>query len=91
MDSLEDLVKNMHDRPRAIWIMVPAGAPVDRDHRKAEAADAARVTSSSMAGTPTTRIRFAATTSFEATEGFAFVDVGTSRRNVWGIERGLQR
>jgi 6-phosphogluconate dehydrogenase len=30
VSSLEDLVKNLDEGPRAIWIMVPAGDPVDQ-------------------------------------------------------------
>jgi 6-phosphogluconate dehydrogenase len=30
VNSLEDMVKNLTDSPRAIWIMVPAGDPVDQ-------------------------------------------------------------
>ena len=38
VDSLEDLVKNL-SAPRAVWIMVPSGDPVDQTMAKLDSAD----------------------------------------------------
>ena len=43
------------DAPRVAWVMVPAGAATDDDHRHAGERSFARATSSSTAATPTTR------------------------------------
>jgi 6-phosphogluconate dehydrogenase len=82
--SLEDLVKNLA-APRAIWLMVPAGDPVDETVAKLEPLmqkgdifiDGGN---SNYKDTPR---RHAAATA----KGFEFVDCGTSG-GIWGLKEG---
>ena len=80
------IVKKL-DKPRAVWLMVPAGA-VDATIAT-DAATSSPATSSSMAAIPTTLTTFAGPRSLK-TKGIHYVDVGTSG-GVWGLERGYCR
>ena len=82
--SLEDLVKNLK-APRAIWIMVPQGKPVDDTIAKLETllspGDILIDGGNSMYKDSMRRYK-------EVTaKGFHFVDVGTSG-GVWGLKEG---
>jgi len=84
VSSLEDLVKNLKGR-RAIWIMVPQGAPVDDTIAKLEPllnkGDILIDGGNSMY--KDTMRRYKEVTA----KGFDFVDVGTSG-GVWGLKEG---
>lgn len=84
VNSLEDLVKNLH-APRAIWIMVPAGDPVDQTIAKLkpllEKGDI--LIDGGNSNYKDSQRRYAQL----QPEGFNFVDVGTSG-GVWGITEG---
>ncbi len=83
-DSLEDMVAKL-DKPRAVWVMVPSGAPTQQTIEKLyELLDEgdmiidggnSRWTDSKQNGETA------------ATHGIEFVDVGTSG-GVWGLEVG---
>jgi len=84
VSSLEDLVKNLK-APRAIWIMVPQGKPVDDTIAKLETllspGDILIDGGNSMYKDSMRRYK-------EVTaKGFHFVDVGTSG-GVWGLKEG---
>src|SRR6202012_3488026 len=84
VNSLEDLVKNLA-APRAIWIMVPAGDPVDPTIAKLEPLMQKGDTFIDGANTTykdTQRRHQAA-----KDKGFNFVDCGTSG-GIWGLKEG---
>ena len=82
--SLEDLVKNLQ-APRAIWIMVPAGDPVDETVAKLEPLMQQGDTfiDGGNSNYKDTQRRHKAA----AEKGFNFVDAGTSG-GVWGLKEG---
>ena len=84
VDSLEDLVKNLQ-APRAIWIMVPAGDPVDQTIAKLEPLMQKGDTfiDGGNSNYKDTQRRHAEA----ATKGFEFVDCGTSG-GIWGLKEG---
>ncbi|MDQ2924493.1 MAG: decarboxylating 6-phosphogluconate dehydrogenase [Acidobacteriota bacterium] len=84
VNSLEDLVKNLH-APRAIWIMVPAGDPVDETIAKLKPMmqKGDIFIDGGNSNYKDSQKRHDAL----KPEGFEFVDVGTSG-GVWGITEG---
>jgi 6-phosphogluconate dehydrogenase len=84
VNSLEDLVKNL-PAPRAIWMMVPAGDPVDQTIAKLEPLMQAGDTfiDGGNSNYKDTQRRHAEATA----KGFNFVDCGTSG-GVWGLKEG---
>ncbi len=84
VDSLEDLVKNLQ-APRAIWIMVPAGDPVDETVAKLEPLMQRGDTfiDGGNSNYKDTQRRHAEA----AAKGFEFVDCGTSG-GIWGLKEG---
>jgi len=84
VNSLEDLVKNLA-APRAIWIMVPAGNPVDETIAKLKPFMQKGDTfiDGGNSNYKDSQRRYAAL----KPEGFNFVDVGTSG-GVWGLQEG---
>ena len=82
--SLEDLVKNL-SAPRAIWIMVPSGDPVDQTIAKLEPLMQKGDTfiDGGNSNYKDSQRRHAQLTA----KGFNFVDVGTSG-GVWGLKEG---
>ena len=83
--SLADVVKKLSEKPRAIWLMLPAGK-VTEETVESSAACWSATTSSSTAAIPSTRTISAAPRKL-AEKGIRYVDCGTSG-GVWGIERG---
>lgn len=84
VNSLEDLVKNLQ-APRAIWIMVPAGAPVDETIAKLKPMMQKGDTfiDGGNSNYKDSQRRHGALKA----EGFEFLDVGTSG-GIWGITEG---
>jgi len=84
VDSLEDLVKNL-SAPRAIWIMVPSGDPVDQTIAKLEPLMAKGDTfiDGGNSNYKDSQRRYKA----EKDKGFEFVDCGTSG-GIWGLKEG---
>src|ERR1700709_1487435 len=84
VNSLEDLVKNLA-APRAIWIMVPSGDPVDHTIANLEALLQKGDTfiDGGNSNYKDTQRRHAEVTA----NGFEFVDCGTSG-GVWGLQEG---
>jgi 6-phosphogluconate dehydrogenase len=84
VSSLEDLVKNL-SAPRAVWIMVPAGDPVDQTIAKLEALMEKGDTfiDGGNSNYKDSQRRHAAA----AAKGFEFVDAGTSG-GIWGLKEG---
>ena len=84
VNSLEDMVKNLQ-APRAIWIMVPAGDPVDQTIEKLKPLMSKGDTfiDGGNSNYKDSQRRYAQLKA----EGFEFVDVGTSG-GVWGITEG---
>jgi 6-phosphogluconate dehydrogenase len=84
VSSLNDLVKNLK-APRAIWIMVPAGDPVDETIAKLkplmEKGDI--FIDGGNSNYKDSQRRYAQVTA----KGFHFIDVGTSG-GVWGLQEG---
>jgi 6-phosphogluconate dehydrogenase len=84
VDSLEDLVKNLA-APRAIWIMVPSGDPVDETIAKLQPLMKKGDTfiDGGNSNYKDTQRRHAE----QSAKGFNFVDCGTSG-GVWGLKEG---
>ena len=84
VDSLEDLVKNL-SAPRSIWIMVPAGNPVDETVAKLEPLCVKGDTfiDGGNSNYKDTQRRHVAAKD----KGFNFVDCGTSG-GIWGLKEG---
>jgi 6-phosphogluconate dehydrogenase len=82
--SLEDLVKNL-SAPRAVWIMVPSGDPVDQTIAKLEPLMQKGDTfiDGGNSNYKDTQRRHAEATA----KGFEFVDCGTSG-GIWGLREG---
>jgi 6-phosphogluconate dehydrogenase len=84
VNTLEDLVKNLQS-PRAIWIMVPAGDPVDETIQKLKP----MMQKGDIfidGGNSNYKDSIRRHGALKA-EGFEFVDVGTSG-GVWGLKEG---
>ena len=84
VNSLEDLVKNMQS-PRAIWIMVPAGDPVDQTIAKLK--PLMQQGDIFIDGGNSNYKDSIRRHDELKKEGFEFVDVGTSG-GVWGLTEG---
>jgi 6-phosphogluconate dehydrogenase len=84
VDSLEDLVKNLQ-APRAIWIMVPEGAPVDSTIEKLKPLMSKGDTFID-GGNSNYKDSMRRHNELKP-QGFEFVDVGTSG-GVWGLKEG---
>src|SRR6201747_2122363 len=84
VNSLEDLVKNLA-APRAIWMMVPSGDPVDQTIAKLEPLMEKGDTfiDGGNSNYKDTQRRHGEA----AAKGFGFVDCGTSG-GVWGLKEG---
>ncbi|HTH53564.1 MAG TPA: decarboxylating 6-phosphogluconate dehydrogenase [Edaphobacter sp.] len=84
VNSLEDLVKNLA-APRAVWIMVPSGDPVDQTIAKLEALleKGDTIIDGGNSNYKDTQRRHAEVTK----KGFEYVDCGTSG-GVWGLKEG---
>ncbi|SNT20687.1 6-phosphogluconate dehydrogenase (decarboxylating) [Granulicella rosea] len=84
VSSLEDLVKNL-SAPRAVWIMVPAGQPVDDTIAKLEQYMEKGDTFIDGGNTnyKDTQRRHAEA----AAKGFEYIDCGTSG-GIWGLKEG---
>jgi len=82
--TLEELVKHL-DAPRAIWIMVPSGDPVDQTIAKLEAllSPGDTLIDGGNSNYKDTIRRHGEVTA----KGFNYVDVGTSG-GVWGLKEG---
>jgi 6-phosphogluconate dehydrogenase len=85
VSSLEDLVKNLTQSPRAVWIMVPAGDPVDQTIAKLKPLmnKGDIFIDGGNSNYKDSQRRHAELKK----EGFEFVDVGTSG-GVWGLKEG---
>jgi 6-phosphogluconate dehydrogenase len=84
VDSLEDLVKNLQ-APRAIWIMVPEGKPVDETITKLK--PLMQKGDTFIDGGNSNYKDSIRRHDELKKEGFEFVDVGTSG-GVWGLKEG---
>jgi 6-phosphogluconate dehydrogenase len=84
VDSLEDLVKNL-SQPRAIWIMVPEGKPVDETIAKLKPL-MAKGDIFIDGGNSNYKDSIKRHDELKP-QGFEFVDVGTSG-GVWGLKEG---
>ena len=84
VETLEDLVKNL-SAPRAVWLMVPAGDPVDQTIAKLEPLMEKGDTfiDGGNSNYKDTQRRHAEA----AAKGFEFVDCGTSG-GIWGLKEG---
>src|SRR5579875_1309388 len=85
VNSLEDMVKNLTDSPRAIWIMVPAGDPVDQTIAKLK--PLMNKGDIFIDGGNSNYKDSQRRHDELKKEGFEFVDVGTSG-GIWGITEG---
>ncbi len=83
--SLEDMVKNMTESPRAIWIMVPAGDPVDQTIEKLKPLmnKGDIFIDGGNSNYKDSQRRYKQLKE----QGYEFVDVGTSG-GIWGITEG---
>jgi 6-phosphogluconate dehydrogenase len=84
-NTLEDMVKNLTESPRAVWIMVPAGDPVDQtiDKLKPLMNKGDIFIDGGNSNYKDSQRRHEQLKK----EGFEFVDVGTSG-GIWGITEG---
>ena len=84
VSSLDDLVKHLK-APRAVWIMVPSGDPVDQTIAKLESSmqKGDIFIDGGNSNYKDSQRRYAQLTA----KGFNFVDVGTSG-GVWGLKEG---
>jgi 6-phosphogluconate dehydrogenase len=84
VSSLDDLVKNLKP-PRAVWIMVPSGDPVDQTIAKLETPmqKGDIFIDGGNSNYKDSQRRYAQLTA----KGYNFVDVGTSG-GVWGLKEG---
>ncbi len=84
VSSLDDLVKNLK-APRAVWIMVPSGDPVDQTISKLETSmqKGDIFIDGGNSNYKDSQRRYAQLTA----KGYNFVDVGTSG-GVWGLKEG---
>ena len=84
-NTLEDMVKNLTESPRAVWIMVPAGDPVDQTIEKLKPlmSKGDIFIDGGNSNYKDSQRRHDQLKK----EGFEFVDVGTSG-GVWGITEG---
>ena len=85
VSSIEDLVKNLDQTPRAVWIMVPAGDPVDQTIAKLKPlmSKGDIFIDGGNSNYKDSQRRHDELKK----EGFEFVDVGTSG-GVWGLTEG---
>ncbi len=83
--TLEDMVKNLTESPRAIWIMVPAGDPVDQTIEKLKPLmnKGDIFIDGGNSNYKDSQRRYEQLKK----EGYDFVDVGTSG-GIWGITEG---
>ncbi len=83
--SLEDFVKNLTQSPRAVWIMVPAGDPVDQTIEKLKPLmnKGDIFIDGGNSNYKDSQRRYEQLKN----EGYEFVDVGTSG-GIWGITEG---
>lgn len=85
VNSIEDLAKNLTESPRAVWIMVPAGDPVDQTIAKLKPlmSKGDIFIDGGNSNYKDSQRRHDELKK----EGFEFVDVGTSG-GVWGLTEG---
>jgi 6-phosphogluconate dehydrogenase len=83
--TLEDMVKNLTESPRAVWIMVPAGDPVDQTIEKLKPLmnKGDIFIDGGNSNYKDSQRRYEQLKK----EGYEFVDVGTSG-GIWGITEG---
>ena len=83
--TLEDMVKNLSESPRAVWIMVPAGDPVDQTIEKLKPlmSKGDIFIDGGNSNYKDSQRRYEQLKK----EGYEFVDVGTSG-GIWGITEG---
>jgi 6-phosphogluconate dehydrogenase len=84
-NTLEDMVKNLTESPRAVWIMVPAGDPVDQTIEKLK--PLMNKGDIFIDGGNSNYKDSQRRHEQLKKEGFEFVDVGTSG-GIWGITEG---
>jgi 6-phosphogluconate dehydrogenase len=84
VNSLEDLVKNL-SAPRAVWIMVPAGDPVD--HTIAELEQFMQAGDTLIDGGNSNYKDSQRRHTEAVAKGYDFIDCGTSG-GVWGLKEG---
>ena len=84
-NTLEDMVKNLDESPRAVWIMVPAGDPVDQTIAKLKPL-MSKGDIFIDGGNSNYKDSQKRHDELKG-EGFEFVDVGTSG-GIWGITEG---